>query len=77
MLNVSATTCTCRGYDPADPCGHGDVADGCPAHDPLSTRPHASAHAGRAGDLIRKRQVPHRSHNHETAAGHPHRKHPT
>ncbi len=34
MLNVSATTCTCRGYDPADPCGHGDVADGCPAHDP-------------------------------------------
>jgi len=24
-------TCTCRGYDPADPCGHGDVADGCPA----------------------------------------------
>lgn len=25
--------CTCRGYDPADPCGHGDTSQGCPAHD--------------------------------------------
>lgn len=26
--------CTCRGYDPADPCGHGDTSEGCPRHDP-------------------------------------------
>lgn len=27
-------TCACRGYDPADPCGHGDTSEGCPVHDP-------------------------------------------
>lgn len=26
--------CLCRGNDPADPCHHGDTAEGCPRHDP-------------------------------------------
>lgn len=26
--------CTCTGYDPADPCRHGDTSAGCPRHDP-------------------------------------------
>jgi hypothetical protein len=31
---MSATReCTCRGYDPVDPCGHGDTSEGCPRHD--------------------------------------------
>lgn len=30
----AATKCTCQGYDPADPCGHGDTSEGCPTHDP-------------------------------------------
>jgi len=35
MTNTrTAIPCTCRGYNPADPCGHGDTAEGCPKHDP-------------------------------------------
>jgi hypothetical protein len=26
--------CLCRGYDPADPCLHGNTSQGCPVHDP-------------------------------------------
>lgn len=25
--------CYCRGYDPADPCTHGDTSAACPRHD--------------------------------------------
>lgn len=28
--------CFCRGYDPADPCMHGDTSEGCPRHDPIA-----------------------------------------
>lgn len=28
------TECTCTGYDPADPCMHGDTSKDCPKHDP-------------------------------------------
>ena len=36
-IEVAGPPCTCRGYDPADPCGHGDVSEGCPRHDPHYT----------------------------------------
>ena len=31
----NTAACICRGYDPADPCMHGDTSQGCPKHDPL------------------------------------------
>src|SRR5207237_446636 len=33
-MTTTTYPCTCRGYDPADPCGHGDTSEGCPRHDP-------------------------------------------
>lgn len=36
MTTTTAVPCKCSGPNPADPCGHSDTSEGCPAHAPES-----------------------------------------
>lgn len=57
MQTLRATApCTCRGYDAADPCGHGDTSEGCPRHDARACAEWWAEQADATADLKRRRE---------------------